>query len=177
MPFILGALAVLGAIVFFVIRANQAAQAARELGEVANEAKGFLRRRRWKSKTNTDQIREIDDPRLAAAVMMCALAKSDDDLSESEVTAILDQLGGPLALAPADAEEMLAQARWLTREMKDLGAVLHRATPHINAHCTAPEKAELLDMLIAVTEVDGPIDAIQQDALDRLRRELDLNQR
>jgi len=72
MPFILGILAVLGAIVIFIIRANQAAQAARELGEVASEAKGFLRRRRWKSKTITDQIRAIEDPRLAAAVMMCA---------------------------------------------------------------------------------------------------------
>lgn len=177
MPFILGILAVLGAIVIFVIRANQAAQAARELGEVASEAKGFLRRRRWKSKTITDQIRAVEDPRLAAAVMMCALASSDGDLSESEVTAIQDQLMGALELAQDDCAETLAQARWLTRDMKDLGTVLHRAAAPIKAICTVQEKTELLEMLTAVAEVDGPMDAIQQDALDRLHRELDLNQR
>lgn len=61
--------------------------------------------------------------------------------------------------------------------MKDLGTVLHRAAAPIKANCTVQEKAELLEMLTAVAEVDGPMDAIQQDALDRLHRELDLNQR
>ena len=99
------------------------------------------------------------------------------DLTEREVNAIVDQLEGTLALSPADAQEMLAQARWLTREMKDLGTVLHRAAPHINDDCTAQEKAELFDMLTAVGQADGSIDEIQQDALDRLRRDLGLNRR
>lgn len=172
MPFILGLLALLGGIAFFVIRANQAAKAARELGEVASDAKSFLRRNRWKAQTNTDQIREVDDPRLAAAIMMCALAKSDADLSASERDAILDQLKGTLELSNTEAEETLAQARWLTRDMKELGTVLHRVSPSIKANCTAHQKTELLDILHAVAEADGPIDTLQQDAIDRLRREL-----
>ncbi len=177
MPFILGLLAVLVAIGVFVIRANRAAQTARDIGEAASEARKFLRRSSWNAQTNTDQIKSIEDPRLAAAVMMCALAKSDADLSESEANAILNQLKGPLALSHTDAEEMLAQARWMTRDMKDLGTLLHRAAPPIQANCNAQEKNKLLDMLLTVSEADGPMDTLQQDAVDRLCHELGIRSR
>jgi len=172
MHFILGHLAALAGIAFFIIRAINAARAARELSGAASEAKGFLRRRRWQAQTNTDHIRDIDDPRLAAAVMMCALAKSDDDLSANERDTILDQLKGKPGLSNTEAEEMLAQARWLTRDMKELGTVLHRASPPIKAYCNAQEMTQLLDMLTVVARADGPIDELQQDAIDRLHREL-----
>ncbi|NNE82587.1 MAG: hypothetical protein HKN28_01315 [Alphaproteobacteria bacterium] len=177
MPILLGILAGVGAIIIFIIRTNAAAQAARELGEAAAEAKGFLRRKRWKSQTNTDQIRNIEDPRLSAAVMMCALAKSDDDLSAREVSTIVDLLRENLELSPAEADEMLAQARRMTRDMGDLGTILRRATPPIQAGCTPEQKSELLEMLTTVATADGPIDAIQQDAMDRLRRDFDPDRR
>lgn len=177
MPFILGFFAVVGTIIFFIIRLNRAARAARDLAEMASEAKGFLRRRDWNSQTNTDQIRDIEDPRLAAAVMMCALASADADLSEREVNVILEQLTGPLDIDSNGATEMLAQARWLTRDMKDVNTVLHRAAPPVQANCTGQEKAELFDMLIAVSEADGPSDTIKEDALDHLHRELGLSRR
>ena len=177
MAFLVAILGALGVVAFFVIRANQAAKAARELGDLAADAKGFVRRNRWKSKANVDQLRDVEDARLAAAVMMCALAKSDGDLSEREVTAIQEQLTGPLALTAGEAEEMLAQARWLTPDMGDLNALLHRVISPIQANCTPTEKGDLLDMLGAAAAADGPIDAIQQNALDRLREDLGVSQR
>ena len=177
MHILLALLSAAGAIAFFIIRANYAAQAARDLGDAASEVKGFVRRSRWKRRTNVDQVRAIEDPRLAAAAMMCALAKSDGDLSEAEVAAILDQLRETLALNDTEAQEMLAEARWLTNDMKELSALLRRASRPIKDHCTAEERAELLAMLATVAESDGPTDPLQQDAIDRLRQELGLDGR
>ena len=107
MHLVAGLLGAIGTIAFFIIRANQAAHAVRELGAVASDTKSLWRRTRWKSKKNVDQIRAIRDPRLSAAVMMCALAKSDDDLSEREVNVIFEQLKGPLQIPETDAHEVL----------------------------------------------------------------------
>lgn len=175
MHILLALLSALGAVAFFVIRANYAAQAARDLGDAATEVKGLVRRSRWKRRTKVDHIRAVRNPRLAAAVMMCAMAKSDGDLSQCEVAAILCQLRGPLGLADAEAKEILAEARWLTGDMKELSAMLRRASTPIQALCSDDERAELIQMLTAVAEADGPANDIQRDALDRLRRELGLN--
>lgn len=177
MHIVAGILGVIGVIAFFIIRANQAARAVRELGEVAADTKSLWRRTRWKSKSNVDQIREITDSRLAAAVMMCAMAKSDGDLSEREVKVILEQLRGPLGISESDADEILTQARWLSRDTHELSAALRRAARPVHELCTAEEKGELLDMLTAVGEADKPIDTLQQDALDRLRHELGVDKR
>lgn len=174
MHLVAGILGAIGTIVYLIIRANQAARAVQELGAVASDTKSFWRRSRWKSKAHVDQIRAIKDPRLSAAVMMCALAKSDGDLSEREATVIRDQLKGPLGISETDADEVLTQARWLTRDTQELSTTLRRASPPVQASCTAEEKGELMDMLTTVAEADRSIDALQQDALDRLRREFGL---
>lgn len=175
MHIVLGILAALGAVAFFIIRANHAAQATRELGEAAAEAQGFFRRMFWRRRTNVDLVRANEDPRLAATVMMCAVAKSDSDFTEREGEVILERMAGMLELEGAEAEEMLAHARWLTNDMKDLSAFLRRAAKAIETDCNAAEKAGLIEMLGTVAAVDSAVSDIQRDAIQRLQRELGLD--
>ena len=98
MHIVLAAISAIGALAFFIIRANHVAQASRELGEAAGDAKGLFRRFLWRRRTNVDLIRKIDDPRLAATVMMCAMAQSDGHLTEPEKAVILTQMRGALEL-------------------------------------------------------------------------------
>ena len=176
MHIVLGVLAALGAIAFFIIRANHAAQATRELGEAAADAQGFFRRLFWRRQTNVDLVRTNEDPRLAATIMMCAIAKSDSDFTGREGEVIRERMASMLELRGREAEEIFAHARWLTNDMKDLSALLRRASKAIETSCTADEKAELIEMLGTVAGADGAISDIQRDAIERLQRELGLAQ-
>ena len=176
MHIVLGVLAALGAVAFFIIRANHAAQATRELGEAAADAGGFIRRAFWRRRTNVDLVRAIEDPRLAATVMMCAVAKSDGDFTEREGEVILERMASMLELEGAEADEMLVHARWLTNDMKDLSAFLRRAAKAVETRCTAAEKAELIELLGVAAAADGAVSDIQRDAIERLQRDLGLIQ-
>ncbi len=174
MHIVLAALSALGALAFFIIRANHVAQAGRELGEAAGDAKGLFRRFFWRRRTHVDLIRKIDDPRLAAAVMMCAMAQSDGHMTEAEKSAILERMRGPLELEQAEAVEIFAHAHWLTGDMKELSSLLRRASKPILERCTATERAGLIEMLSQVAAADGAASAIQRDAIERLAIELGL---
>lgn len=174
MHILLGILAALGAIAWFVIRANQVNRAGREIMETASDAKALIRRSRWKSKGKGDLIQDIADPRLAAAVMMTMVAKCDGDVTERQRDAIQDQMEAGLGLEPQAASEMLAEARWRTNDVNDVTTVLRRAAPTIESNCTAEERLELIDMLVAVAGVEGAVSDLQTNAIDGLKRKLGL---
>lgn len=174
MHILLGILAALGAVAWFVIRANQVNHAGRELLETASDAKSFVRRSRWKSKGDIDPIKDIADPRLAATVMMMMVAKSDGDVTERQRDAIWEHMQSGLGLEPQAASEMLAEARWLTNAYTDVATILRRAASPIEANCTAAERQELIDMLVAVASVEGAVSDLQTNAINGLRRQLGL---
>ncbi len=174
MHIVLAVLSAIGALAFFIIRANHVAQASRELGQAAGDAKGMFRGFLWRRRTKVDLVRKIDDPRLAATVMMCAVAQSDGYMTEPEKAAILKQMGGALELQQAEAVETFAHAHWLIGDMKELGSLLRRASKPIFERCTAAEQAGLIDILSQVAAADGEPSEIQSDAIQRLTIELDL---
>ena len=86
---ILGILAaVLGVLVLILFRMQQAANAARDIVDVADDARSFFRRWGWRRRQVKHPLDTVDDPREAAAVMMVATAQSDGSISERERLAI-----------------------------------------------------------------------------------------
>lgn len=172
MHILLAILGAIGTIVFFVIRANQLNRAGRELAETAGDVKKFVRRSRWQSKTKTDPIKDIRDPRLAAAVMMYAIAKSDGDVTERQRSSILEQLRDGLGMDYEEAGEILGQARWLTQDLHDVTTILRRAAAPVEASCTVEECRDLIEILEHVAGVEGGMTDAQKNSLDGLRRRL-----
>ncbi len=172
MHVILSILAVLGAIAIFVIRANQAAQAARQLGKAASGVKSMIRRNKWQNKSKADIIREIDDPRVAATVMMAAVAQADGELTERQRDAIMGHIRTDLGVGGREATEFFAQGRWLAADAGDLTTTLHRLTGLIGMACSVEEKRQLIDMLTDVAGIENGVSQAQKDAIDRLRRAL-----
>ena len=168
MHIVLGILAAVGVIAFWIMRANQAAQASRELGETVGDARGAVKRYLWRRRTEVDPIKQIEDPRLAAATMMVALAQSDSLLTDREKQVILAQLTERLEVGAREAEEMLAEARWLTKDLRDLDTFLRRLTGPVNQRCTRAEKLELIALLTAVSEAEGAASDLQREAIRRL---------
>jgi len=172
MHILVGLVSALGLIAYFVIRANQVNQAGRELLDAASEAKGYVRRSLWRRRTKVDLTRNIEDPRLAAAVMMCAVANADGDITEREMTAILELMEENFQIARGDCVEMLSEARWLAKEAKDLSAFLQRLSRPVAACCSHQELEDLFQMLEAVDRVEGGGSQIVADAVANLQRRL-----
>lgn len=178
MPVLLGLLTAIGLAVFFIIRANNAARAARELGEiagdVAGQAKGVFRRNMWRRRVETDPIKINQDPRLAAAIIMCAIAQADSDLSSVEIETMLTTLQHDMGLDFATAQELQVSARQLIHGQSDTNTITRRAAVAINQNCSDVEKSSLVNMLQNVAAADGAPTSSQTEAIDRLRGVLGL---
>ncbi len=161
----------------FIIRASYVARAGRDLGETAAEMGGFIRRSRWRRKTKVDLAQNVTDPRLAATAMMCAMAKSEGDITEQQKRVIRDQMRQHFQLDGQAADEMFAQARWLTGEPADLTSYLTRLHKPVLAHCDERERRDLIDMLSAVAHVEGEPTEIEAAAIERLSPRLGLSSR
>jgi uncharacterized tellurite resistance protein B-like protein len=172
MHILVGIASALGLIAYFIIRANQVNRAGRDLLDAASEAKGFVRRSLWRRRTEVDPTRNVEDPRLAAAVMMCAVANADGEITEREMTEILGLMERHFQMARGDCEVMLAEARWMAKETKDLSAFLQRLSRPVSGCCSRQELEDLFDMLETVDRVEGDGSAIVDDALANLQRRL-----
>ena len=172
MHILLGILTVVGVIAFIIYRMRDAAQAGQHLAEAAGDLKRLVRRNQWKgkNKSKSDMIREVDDPRMAATIMMAAIAMSDGEMTERQRATILDLMREHFEAEDADAEELLAQGRWLASADFDLSTMFGRLTNVIRTGCDDAEKRELLAMLETVGSVEGSLSDAQSAAIGALTR-------
>lgn len=166
--------AALGGIAFVLWRMQQAANAARDIADAANDMGGLVRRWRWSRKANTNPLDLVDDPREAAAAMMVAVAQADGPLTEAERTRILAEMADKFGASSSHAEELLARARWLTRDSLDAGNVMRRLQGPILKSLGPTERRELVAMLEAVAVADGRPDATVNRDIARLAENLKL---
>jgi uncharacterized tellurite resistance protein B-like protein len=163
--------AALGAIGVILWRLHMAAEAAKGLADTANDVRGLFRRRRWQKTLITDPLDQVDDPRMAATVMMVALAQNDGALTDREQNTILSNLLTRFDAKPPVNVEMLAHARWVVREPRDIDNTLRKLLPVIQKKCSPSEiAAELFEMLESVAGANGVPSEIERLAIDRLKR-------
>lgn len=172
MAYLMAILGALGAAGVVLWRIKMAADAARDLAETADDARKYVRRTRWKSRRKTGQKAVPDDPRPAAAAMMTAIAETDGALSEAERESILNEISTRFELSAENAEALLAEGRWLSKDAGDLSSFLRRMDPPVRAVCTGQEQRDLIAMLTAVAEAEGEADPIAAQAIETLRRAL-----
>jgi uncharacterized tellurite resistance protein B-like protein len=164
--------AVLGVVLLVLFRMQQAANAARDIADAADEARGFFRRLGWRRKHASNPLETIDDAREAAAAMMVATAQSDGSITERERTAITAEMTRRFGATPQQAEELLARARWLVQDRNDAGEVYRRLTPLILRTCGPTERSDLIEMLGAVADADGKADDVVARDIAWLTRNL-----
>ncbi len=165
-------LAVVGVAGVVLWRLHTAAEATKGLVEAGNDVRGFFRRRRWQSKLLTDPLDDVDDARMAATIMMVALAQNDGALTEREESTILGRLADHFGATPKIAADILAHARWLVREPRELDNVFRKLSRVIRSQCGPAEIADLFDMLETVAAANGLPRKAEQLAIGRLRAAL-----
>jgi uncharacterized tellurite resistance protein B-like protein len=160
--------AVLGVLLLVLFRMQQAAHAARDIADMADDARGLFRRWRWRRKQVRHPLDTIDDAREAAAAMMVAAAQSDGAMTERERTAITKEMSARFGATPQQAEALLARARWLVQDRNDAGEVFRRLTPLLLRTCGPTERSDLIEMLGTVAAADGKADEILTQDIARL---------
>jgi uncharacterized tellurite resistance protein B-like protein len=164
--------AVVGVLLFALFRMQQAANAARDIVDAADEARGVLRRWSWRRKHIRTPLDTVDDAREAAAAMMVVVAQSDGGITERERTAITREIIKRFGATPDQAEALFARARWLVKDSADAGEVFRRLTAVIQRTCGATERSDLIEMLDAVARADSTADDIVIQDIARFARVL-----
>jgi uncharacterized tellurite resistance protein B-like protein len=160
--------AVLGVAALILFRMQQAASAARDIADVADEARGLVRRWGWRRKHLKSPLDAVDDAREAAAAMMVAAAQCDGGISERERGAIAAEMRKHSGATGRQADELLARARWLVQDRTDASEVFRRLTPLVVRSCGPTERADLIAMLEAVAKADGRSDEVLAQDISRL---------
>lgn len=163
--------AILG-VLFLLWRINMAARAAGDLVETADDARKWFRRKRWQKKSTYDTLREVSDPREAAAAMMVAVAQCDGAMTEAEKSTIVTRMKSSFEVDDAQATDLLAYGRYLAQESTDLSYFLKQLAPPIERVCTPAERQQLISMLTDVAGAEGDIDGISAQAITELKRRL-----
>lgn len=172
MHILLALVAALGTLGIILWRLHMAAEAAKGLAETANEARGLIRGWRWRRKLAKNPLDLVQDPREAAAALMVAMAHSDGVLTERERQVILAEAVCRFEATERQAQELLAHARWLTRDVRDVDQCIARLAPLIRRTCDPDQICDVIEMVSKVAAAEGAPGAVEQQALDGLKRAL-----
>ena len=169
MHILIGLAAIVGAIVFWVIRARMAADATRELVGAADDVRAAVRRFGFRKSAGRHPADLVEDPRLAAAGMLVAIAKMDGDLTQAQKQKVALECRASFRVDQKEAEEIAAYGRWLADQSSDPEDALRRLAARVLV--LAPEEArrDLIGMLERVAEVEGGVSSDQRSVIAHIR--------
>ncbi len=159
MHFLLGALAVVAAVIFWIMRARAAAQAVSELSDIGDDVRSAMRRFGYR-RAAKNPFEAVDDTRVAAAAMLASLARLDGDPPAEAHRAITLECRATFRCSAEEATEMAAFGRWLSAQSANPHEALRRLTRRLVAltsvHDRAALVADLEGMMTRVAEAsDG----------------------
>ncbi len=118
-------------------------------------------------------VPDNEDPRIAIAAMMYAVAVEDGPLTSDEERQILGLLTTTIRLEPGIARKCLAGGRKLSQRVTgDLNSRLHQLSMPIGRQCSPQEKQDVIDILHTVAGRTGESVMSVRDGLGRLSASL-----
>ncbi len=148
-------------------RAKAAKEVVDDVGSMVGRVQGRIRMNNFKKKAEGSALASIDDPALAAAVFLYALANEKRDALHLAEPRIREEIGR--IVAAADLEEVLSYAQWAARDVADARDVVRRFKPLWRQKLTREERVDLVAMAEAIAELGEPDDHNQKLTLVTLR--------
>ncbi len=161
-------LAVLGGIIFWIWRLSFAVKVIKEVHEDTSDL-----RRRARDAAGAfmgTRLQRIDDPRLAATILMLQLLRSSSHITEAERTCITGFMREPMQISSVRAT--YAKAWDLTDPNRVFESVADELIPLLRRALDRREQLELVDMLKAVANAYAQASSMQTGAIDQFRRRL-----
>jgi hypothetical protein len=140
---------ILGGATIWYWRVKAAREVGSEVIDLIGRARGAYRMHNFRVKAEGSVLSTVDDPALAAAILLCVLANETPHaaahLAEAEVRRQISQI------AAADKlDEMMAYAAWVARGPVDASDCVRRFKNLWRANLTLVERQQLLHMAVAV---------------------------
>ena len=121
MHILIGLITIIGVVAIWIWRMRAAADASREIIEAGSDARAALRRFGYRRKAGQHPADSIDDPRLAAAGMMAAVARMDGDLTADQMNALRVESRASFRVDQKEADDIAAYGRWIAGQSQDPG--------------------------------------------------------
>jgi hypothetical protein len=113
---------------------------------------------------------ESEDPRIAVAGMMYAVATEYGPMTPEQERHIIAQLTDRIGLAPDVARQCLTGGKRIARRLHgDLGARLHQLLRPIEAKCSAEEKMDVIEMVTVAAGANAQRIGSVRDGISRLQ--------
>ncbi len=167
MHIIVALLGILGFIAVWYWRLKMLQQVARDGRKMAETVVNLPRKMRFKQRSGKGGLSVVDDPREAATILMLEIAQARGTLTEKQEAAIRGEIMHHFEFPEDDANELIAQAGWLSRSGGASHVVVSKMTDFVR-HSPGMTNKELVDldgMLVTVSEAEGDPTSSQLDLL------------
>ena len=171
MPVFLAILAAAGGLIFWMMRARNAAHAAQELVDMAGDLASAARRFGFRRQSNRHPVDVLEEPDVAVAGLGMAMTELGGLPSQEQQNALLISLQHHLRHDLQKAQEAQVLGRWLMMQcggpMPGFSRLARRLAKLGGAEVFDPCMAVLRDVITAQTTETSPQ---QKDALEELAR-------
>ncbi|KMW56441.1 hypothetical protein AIOL_001395 [Candidatus Rhodobacter oscarellae] len=116
MPFLIALLGIAGAVIFWMYRARDAANAASDLADMAGDVVSAARRFGFRRRYNTHPVDSIEDADLAVGGLGVAFLQLGGTPTAEQRAALLISLQSQLGLDREKAEELDVLGQWFVNE-------------------------------------------------------------
>ena len=171
MPVLIGLAAIVAGILFFVIRARNAAQVGADVLDMANDVRLAARRFGFRRTADLHPAEAIEDPNIAVSAIAMAFLELDDLPTADQRSALTRRLAPALDVSARDAAELVILGRWMVAECGGADAAISRLSRKLHRLSGAEGIAPLMAAMEAVAQAgSGSLSQRQTEALDDIKR-------
>jgi uncharacterized tellurite resistance protein B-like protein len=159
-------LAALAGIGVWYYRVKMLGEMGSDIADLAGRARGAYRMNRFKKQADAATLNAVDDPALAAAIFLYALANEDKASlfkSEPEIRRVMTPV------VRNELDELLGYAQWAAREVLDPRDLVRRFKPLWREHLTVTERQQFVGMAETVLSQSAAPEPAQLQIIDMLR--------
>mmetsp|Transcript_16682 Transcript_16682/g.20032 ORF Transcript_16682/g.20032 Transcript_16682/m.20032 type:complete len:179 (-) Transcript_16682:437-973(-) len=144
--------------------------------KVVETVTNLPRKMRFKTKSGKGGLGVVDDPREAAAILMLEIAQARGTLTEKQEAIIRGEIMHHFEFQESDANALLTQAGWLSRNAGASHVVMSKMTDFVrnSPGMSGKELVDLDGMLVAISEAEGDPTDSQLDLLTIYREKTGL---
>ncbi|WP_325606779.1 hypothetical protein [Pseudorhodoplanes sp.] len=158
------------AAVLWWYRRKMIKEAANDVADVLGRVRGSVRRERLEGKDEVSALTAIDDPVVAAATLILAVATDGPRMTREREQALRKVIVG--VAAQGKAHDAIDYAKWATGRVGDAGVVIDTLAPLLRERLNEAEKGDLITMTRRVATAGGPPLPMLEMRMHKLRQKL-----
>lgn len=163
-------LGLLGGAAFWWYRVRYMSEAAGEVVDAVGRVRGSFRRKKLRQQAGLSPLAAIDDPVVAAATLIAAVASEGVPMTPVREDALNAAIKGIADAGKAD--EAIIYGTWAASQIGDANVVIDKLAPFLRDRLDESERHHLLEMTGDVAAAGGDLPPQQDRHMQRLRQKL-----